>query len=102
MTFRDGTDLDHDLYRAAKRLFDNAWQPGQRVRLLGVGASQLSDGGQQLSLWQSGDDRDHRMQAALDTVRDRFGGGKTRWGQELNQRGFVAEEDDDAWWEADA
>jgi len=102
VTFRDGTDLDHDLYRAAKRLFDNAWQPGQRVRLLGVGASQLSDGGQQLSLWQSGDDRDHRMQAALDTVRDRFGGGKTRWGQELNQRGFVAEEDDDAWWEADA
>jgi DNA polymerase-4 len=102
VTFRDGTDLDQDLYRAAKQLFDKAWHRGQRVRLLGVAASHLASSGQQLSLWHSGDDRGHRMQAALDSVRDKFGGKKTKWGQELKQREFDEEDLEEGWWEADA
>lgn len=102
VTMPDSMDLDQDLYRAAKQLFDKAWHTGRPVRLLGVAASHLGRSGQQLSLWQSGDDRGHRMQAALDSVRDKFGGGKTKWGQELKQREFDREDPDDAWWEADA
>ncbi len=101
VTLRDGTDLDQDLYQAAKSLFDAAWQRGRPVRLLGVAISQFASTGQQLSLWQSGDDRGHRMQEALDNVRDRFGGSKTRWGQEHKHRWGEREDDDDAWWEGD-
>ena len=42
------------------------------------------------------------MQAALDSVRDKFGGKKTKWGQELKQREFDEEDLEEGWWEADA
>ena len=52
------------------------------MRLLGVGASNLAAGGQQLSLFSQMDDKDHRVQESLDDLRDRFGSSKTRWGRE--------------------
>ena len=84
VTIADATDLDQPIYAAAKSLFDRAWRTGQPVRLLGVGVSNLEDGGQQLSLFSQSGDREHRVQEALDDLRDRFGSSKTRWGKELN------------------
>ncbi|MEE2753238.1 MAG: DNA polymerase IV [Candidatus Latescibacterota bacterium] len=82
ITIPDATDLDQPIYAAAKSLFEKAWQGEAPVRLLGVGASNLAAGGQQLSLFSQMDDKDHRVQESLDDLRDRFGSSKTRWGRE--------------------
>jgi DNA polymerase-4 len=45
------TDDAKDIYRAALVLLQRTWQPGQRVRLLGVAARGLAPPTGQLSLW---------------------------------------------------
>ena len=82
VTIRDATDLDQVIYTSAKSLFERAWVAGKPVRLLGVGTASLDTGGEQLSLFSQDDDREHRVQDALDDLRDRFGAAKTRWGRE--------------------
>lgn len=84
VTIPDATDLDGAIYTSAKSLFDRAWTAGRPVRLLGVGMANLEAGGTQLSLFSGSGDREHRVQEALDDLRDRFGAGKTRWGRELS------------------
>jgi len=86
VTIAEATDLDQLIYAAAKSLFEKAWQEGHPVRLLGVGTSNLEAGGQQLSLFSQPDDKDHRVQEALDDLRDRFGSSKTKWGRELSHQ----------------
>ena len=86
VTLVEPTDMDHAIYTAAKRLFEQVWSPGQAVRLLGVGASKLSSEGAQLSLWDDGGEKQHRIQEAVDSLRDRFGDRTVRWGKE-KQRG---------------
>jgi len=66
-------DTAHDLYQAALALLDRAAVGGRPVRLLGLGAEGLSEGGspRQLDLgprpWSD-------LEAAVDRVRERFGG----------------------------
>jgi DNA polymerase IV len=82
VTMPDATDLDQPIYVSAKSLFEKAWKEGTPVRLIGVGTSNLETGGEQLSLFSQSDDKEHRVQEALDDLRDRFGSMKTRWGRE--------------------
>ena len=50
------TDDAIDIYRAALVLLERTWQPGRPVRLLGVGAHQLSEPTGQLSLFPTAQD----------------------------------------------
>ena len=63
------TDSDVDLRDTATALFDAAWS-GSRVRLLGVGASQLDDASQ-LDLFTAA--APSRIDHTLDALRKRFG-----------------------------
>jgi len=68
------TDLDTELYEEIRALFERNWQPGAKVRLLGVHASGWAEGGEQMDLM--GEERHERWQqamAAADRMRDRFG-----------------------------
>lgn len=47
------TDDARAIYRAALTLLKRAWQPGRPVRLLGVGAHQLSRPSGQLALFEN-------------------------------------------------
>lgn len=82
MTLDRPTDDGERIYQAALTLFERIWQPGQPVRLLGVGASGLSEQVRQLGLWddvtslegdQAARDREARLHAAIDLLRNRFG-----------------------------
>ncbi|MGA8207924.1 MAG: DNA polymerase IV [Candidatus Dormiibacterota bacterium] len=69
----EATFADLELEAGALQLFEEVWSRGQAVRLLGVGAEGLSEV-RQMSLFESGGERDERLDLALDRLRGRFGG----------------------------
>lgn len=77
------TNLDSEIYAAARHLFQKTWPPGKRVRLVGVGVSGFSASAYQLSLWNHQAEQEHRLQDALDALRDRFGSKAIRRGSQL-------------------
>ncbi|MDP6778580.1 MAG: DNA polymerase IV [Candidatus Latescibacteria bacterium] len=82
VTLEEPTDIDQDIYAAAKELFDRLWRPGQAVRLLGVGASRFDSPAQQLTFWEDEEKRHKGLQDAVDSLRERFGDRTVRWGSE--------------------
>jgi len=71
-TFESPTDSTHELWQAARGVFD-VW-PFQPVRLIGLGAERLSSGPAQLSLFSDPDRERHRkIDAVADQINDRFG-----------------------------
>jgi DNA polymerase IV len=68
-----GIDQDNLIYEAARRLFLRVWQPGKKVRLLGVGVSGLQKSIRQLSLWNGEAEKQHRLLSAIDAIHERFG-----------------------------
>jgi len=73
VTLSQPTDQDKEIFEAALALFEANWRKGQLVRLLGVGVSGLGPPVRQLSLWDDGSERERRLQAAVDALRERYG-----------------------------
>lgn len=73
LTLPQPTNQDDVIYQVALGLFTNLWHVGRPVRLLGVGVSGLDTHIQQLSLWDSGTDKERRLLEALDALRARYG-----------------------------
>jgi DNA polymerase-4 len=67
------TDDERLIVQAALSLFEKLWQPGQPVRLVGAGVTNLQKGLVQLSLWEEKDERFRNLQAAMDALRDKYG-----------------------------
>ncbi len=66
------SDLDSDVYDVARSLFRKV-KLAERVRLLGVGVSQLvAAGAEQLTLFEA-QDKPHRAARAADAIRAKFG-----------------------------
>ncbi len=59
--------------QAAERLFEQVWERGRSVRLIGVGVSGLSQPPQQLGLWDRDWEKERRIQDAIIQLQDRFG-----------------------------
>ncbi len=67
------TDQDGVILAAALGLFEELWEKGRPVRLLGVGASRLTPAAHQLGLWDTPNQKERRLLEALDELRERFG-----------------------------
>ncbi len=73
------TQMDHEIYEQARRLFLRNWKKGAAVRLLGVQTSHFEAGPAQLDLLEparnglSLSDRWQKVLAAADHLRDKFG-----------------------------
>ena len=67
------TSQDGDIFKAASELFLREWKPGKPVRLLGVGMGNLGKPARQMSLWESSEPKEARLQRAIDDLRDRYG-----------------------------
>ena len=80
------TDQDGEIYRTALDLLEAAWTPGQAVRLVGVGVSQLGPKLRQLSLFDSQWQADERLLAAIGFIRRRYGAGAVRRGSRSPRR----------------
>ena len=82
------TNQEQAIVAAALRLFEQAWQAGSAVRLIGVGVSGLSAVTYQASLWESAiplAEKRQQVEAALAQIRARFGEEVVRWGDEWRQ-----------------
>jgi DNA polymerase-4 len=86
ITLHEPTDQAGAIGESAIRLFEQIWQSGRPVRLLGVGVSGLGAPPRQLSLWDSApvdSEQQRRVRAALAALRERFGADVVRRASDL-------------------
>lgn len=79
------TDLGADIFEAASRLFAEVEIPAGGIRLLGVKAEQLTDGHEGLQLAIGDDGRQSKAEAAMDSVRSKFGSKALEQGSLIKQ-----------------
>ena len=84
------TDVTQDIYSVVKELFSEIWH-GEPLRLLGVTLSDLTkDGGEQISLFGSentaGSEKQKKVDAAVDAIRNKFGDSKILLGGALGAK----------------
>lgn len=84
ITLHAPTQHDDKIYAAALELFEKTWIKNRPVRLLGVGISGFEEGDHQLGLWDAPPaQEDHKLESALDELRNRFGDSIVRRGSDL-------------------
>jgi DNA polymerase-4 len=72
------TDQDTEIFEAAVSLFKKARKPKQKVRLLGVGVTDLGKRVRQLNLFDKTWEEDDRLFDAIDRIRNKYGRGALR------------------------
>jgi DNA polymerase-4 len=61
------------IYETALELLDEVWKEGRKVRLIGVGVHNLDTEAQQLGLWDTGFQKDLKLQETLKDIRGKYG-----------------------------
>lgn len=88
--FDRATDITFDIYDSVKELFDEVWNGKTPLRLLGVTLSDISKGeDEQLSFFSddnSQSDKRHKIDTAMDAIRDRFGDSTILLGSTMNTK----------------
>jgi len=83
ITLAAPTNLDHDIYQIAVRLFEKHWPKGKAVRLIGVGVSGFETPARQLGLWETSENHSRQqLQETLDNLREKFGEQAVRRGRD--------------------
>lgn len=77
------TDLEDEITANALRLMQQVRKPNQPVRLIGVGVSGLGPPVRQLGLWEKDTEKLRRLQAAVDTLQEKYGREVIHRGEEL-------------------
>jgi DNA polymerase-4 len=80
------TDQDSEIFEAANELFSKAWRRRRKVRLIGVGVSDLGKPVRQLQLFDSSWQEDERLLEAIDQIRDKYGRQALRRASALKHR----------------
>lgn len=80
------TDQDEEIYQTSLQLFQAVWKKGKKVRLLGIGVSDLGSPMRQLHLFDRSWEEESRLLEAIDAIRDRFGRDALRRASVLRQK----------------
>lgn len=72
-TLSSPTDQDEAIEHVALELLRSVRQPGQPVRLIGVGVSGLGQPVRQLSLWDANPEKQSKLQDVLDELQEKYG-----------------------------
>jgi len=73
LTLPQATNQDTVITHGALTLFDSLWDGKIKVRLIGVGVGGLQSEIWQPSLWDTPNDKERRLLAAMDELKDRYG-----------------------------
>ena len=73
VTLPSTTNQDNEIAETALGLLRKIRKPGQAVRLIGVGVSGLGMPMRQLELWETGSEKERKLQATLDELREKYG-----------------------------
>lgn len=73
ITLSQPTNQDSVIFEASKQLFNNLWSPGKKVRLIGVGVSQIEDEYYQLELFDNSYQKEKELLRAIDQLHEKFG-----------------------------
>jgi len=74
LTLSGRTNFTEEIYTQARRIFDQFYQPGQWIRLIGVRVSNFDDAYVADSLFvDTRDVKKENIHQALDTIKDKFG-----------------------------
>ena len=79
--------LDHPvnnpqiIFKESQKLFDQVWEKGRPVRLIGVGVSNLNTRARQMGLWDPRVEKDLQLEKTLQALQKKYG-------QEAISRGF--------------
>lgn len=86
-TLLSPTDVTDECYQVACELFDELWD-GSPIRLIGVAANKVTEGGmRQLNLFDlDSHDKLKSLDAALDSIRDKYGAGAVKRGSMLEYK----------------
>jgi len=80
------TDQDGVIAAEAEALLMKLWQPDRAVRLIGVGGSNLVEHAHQLTLWETGTEKERKLLTALDELREKYGKGAVKRADHLRRR----------------
>lgn len=72
-TLNSPTDQDEEIERVALELLRSVRKPFEAVRLIGVGVTGLGQPVRQLGLWDTDPERGHKLQQAVDDLREKYG-----------------------------
>jgi Nucleotidyltransferase/DNA polymerase involved in DNA repair len=67
------TDQDGVIFNTALKLFLDNWDHEQLIRLIGVGVSALEESSHQMSLFDTPNEKEHRLLSALDEIHEKYG-----------------------------
>ncbi|HSS96318.1 MAG TPA: hypothetical protein VLK33_04780, partial [Terriglobales bacterium] len=87
-TMRYPTDNAKEIEKAVLEIFLKYWKPGRKVRLLGVGVSNLTPPSKQLNLWDwnpKGFEKQERLEKALQELQSRYGDASVRHASALKE-----------------
>lgn len=73
VTLSQATNQDSVIFNTVCDLFLNLWVPGKKVRLIGVGVSQVSETCRQLDLFDRSFQKEKELLRALDELHEKFG-----------------------------
>ena len=73
VTLPSPTDQDDEIARTALGLLKKIRKPGQAVRLIGVGVSGLGQPMRQLGLWETGSEKERKLQEVMDELKEKYG-----------------------------
>jgi nucleotidyltransferase/DNA polymerase involved in DNA repair len=66
-------DQDTIIFDTGLKLFNEFWDQRSKIRLIGLGATQLVEGIEQLSFWQNEADRERLLLNAVDKLKEKYG-----------------------------
>jgi len=79
------TDLDQTIFEIGNNLLEKAVADNRlAIRLIGIGVSNLSEPGMQLSLMNNTDQRLEKLNCAVDRIRDKYGFAAIQTGRTIN------------------
>ncbi len=66
-------DQDGIIYDHAKKIFMDHWNQKMPIRLIGISVSRFTQGEKQLSLWDSGEEKESKFLKIYDTLKNKYG-----------------------------